>query len=69
MTSYTITLTGRELSEIIFALRLKAAERRSLVKTCGDIGSLAKQKASFQAEAEQLDALATKLNLSAEQIA
>ena len=63
MTEHTITLTGSELGDLIFALHTAAADRRNFVKTCGDIASLADQKASYQAEAERLDALASKINL------
>ena len=62
MTERTIKLTGAEWREVVFALRCHAAERRNLANTCVGIESLAENKASFQAEAEQADELATKIN-------
>lgn len=64
MTSYTITMDSADLDEVVLALRCGASNRRYLAKTCGDIAMLADHKAKFQAEAERLDELATRLNLS-----
>lgn len=64
MTSYTITMTGPELTEVIFALRCTAAESRSLANCCGDMNSLAKEKAKFQDQAKRCDELANRINLS-----
>jgi hypothetical protein len=63
-TSYTITLTGGEHSDVIVALRSEAHNRRKLAEGCGDIEGLAKQKAWFQDEAKKLDAIASKLMLA-----
>lgn len=61
MTTHTITVTSGELGEIIHALYYQAGERRNLANTCGDTALLAKQKNDFQAEAERLEGLASKL--------
>jgi hypothetical protein len=64
MTTYTITITCGEHSDIFFALRCHAAERRKLAEACGDIAVLAEQKASFEQEAKRIDDLASKINLA-----
>lgn len=65
MTTYTVTLTGEELGQILYALRYEAANYRSLVPSHRDVSE---PERKFQQLAEQLDELATRINLRAEQV-